>query len=53
MVVRIKLRVVSRAGQVELPALVNSGLEADEPQLIPPVEVAEGLGLLGEAKSQI
>ena len=51
MVVRVKLRVIGRAGQVELPALVNSGFEADEPQLILPVEVAEELGLLREARA--
>jgi len=47
LVVRVKLRVIDKAGQVELPALVNSGFEADGPQLIPPVEVAEGAWLAG------
>jgi len=48
--VRVRLRVRGRTGQAELPALVNSGFEADEPQLILPVEVAQELGLLGEAR---
>mgnify|MGYP007013797225 CR=1 FL=1 len=50
MAVRVRLRVRGRTGQAELPALVNSGFEADEPQLILPVEVAQELGLLGEAR---
>ena len=50
MVVRVRLRVIGRTGRAELPALVNSGFEADGPQLILPVEVAQELGLLEEAK---
>ena len=49
MVVRVRLRIKGRTGQVELPALVKSGFEADGPQLILPVEVAQELGLLAEA----
>ena len=51
MVVRVGLRVRGRTGQAEIPALVNSGFEADGPQLILPVEVAQELGLLDEARA--
>ena len=50
MVVRVRLRVRGRTEHVELPALVNSAFEADGPQLILPIEVAQELGLLEEAR---
>jgi len=50
LVVRVRLRIRGRTGHVELPALVNSGFEADGPQLILPIEVAQELGLLEEAR---
>lgn len=49
MVVRVRLRLRGSGRQVEVSALVNSGFEADEPQLILPLEIADRLGLLGEA----
>ena len=50
MVVKVRLRIKGRSGQVELPALVNSGFEANEPQLVLPIEIAQELGLLEEAR---
>lgn len=49
MVVRVRLRLRRGGKQAEVLALVNSGFEADEPQLILPLEIADRLGLLGEA----
>jgi hypothetical protein len=46
--VRVKLRVRSRlepVREVETVALVNSGFEADTPQLLVPMRLAERLGL--------
>ena len=48
MAVRVKLRIKSRldpSRSVESIALVNSGFEADTPQLLIPVKLAEELGL--------
>lgn len=44
MVVRVKLRVSDESRSVELVALVNSGYEADGPQLMVPVGIARRLG---------
>jgi hypothetical protein len=41
--VRVRLRRGSRS--VETSALVNSGLESGEPDVVVPVEVARALGL--------
>ena len=41
--VRVRLEVGDRA--MEVPALLNSGFESDEPDVVIPVEVAEALGL--------
>jgi len=41
--VRVKIEVGDRS--VELPALLNSGFESDEPDVVVPVSVAEALGL--------
>ena len=46
MVVRIRLRIVSRVGkEVTTSALVNSGFEAETPQLLLPRSLAYELGL--------
>jgi len=45
MAVRVRLRVKRGGRAVEVIALVNSGYEADSPQLMVPVEVARSLGL--------
>ena len=45
MVVRVRLRVVRQDKSLDLIALVNSGYEADTPQLMVPVSVAKELGL--------
>ena len=45
MAVRIKLRVSRGLRSLDLVALVNSGYEADSPQLLIPISVARELGL--------
>jgi len=45
MAVRVRLRLSRGDRVVEAPALVNSGYEADSPQLMVPIEVARSLGL--------
>jgi len=43
--VRVRLRVERGARSLEVVALVNSGYEADTPQLMVPVSIARGLGV--------
>ena len=43
MAVRVRIR--GRRGAVTVPALVNSGFEAEEPEMILPPELADELGL--------
>ncbi len=45
MVVRVKLRIKGKGKDVETSALVNSGFEAVEPQLVIPLNLAETLNL--------
>ena len=47
MAVRVRLRIRARhgGGEVETSALVNSGYEADSPQLLIPRPLAARLGL--------
>ena len=45
MAVRVRLRVSRGGSGVEVVALVNSGYEADSPQLMVPVALAKVLGL--------
>lgn len=45
MVVRVRLRIVGERGEVETPALANSGYEAETPQLLVPIKLAQELGL--------
>jgi len=44
-VVRVKIRLKGPAGQIETTALVNSGFETKEPEIILPSEVSELLGI--------
>jgi len=43
--VRVKLRVCSRSGCVKTVALVNSGFESDEPEIVLPLPLATVLNL--------
>jgi len=45
MAVRVKLRIMRESSVVDVVALVNSGYEADTPQLMIPVVIARTLGL--------
>ena len=46
MVVRVRLRIrASSRRETTTPALINTGFEADEPQLVIPLSLAEALGL--------
>lgn len=45
MVVRVRLRIVREDIVVETSALVNSGYEAETPQLLIPIKLAQILGL--------
>jgi hypothetical protein len=45
MAVRVRLRILRGDNVVETVALVNSGYEADSPQLMIPVHLAKVLGL--------
>lgn len=50
MVVRVKVRIRGGSEPIETSVLVNSGFEAEEPQLILPLSLAENAGLtLAEA----
>ena len=44
--VRVKVRVRYRGASLDLVALVNTGYEADVPEILVPMSVAEKLGLL-------
>ncbi len=48
--VRVKIRVKSNHGEVETPALVNTGFETDEPEILLPASLAENLGLYPPAE---
>ena len=43
--VRVKVRIGVGSRSIELPALLNSGFESNEPDVVIPVRVAETLGL--------
>ena len=45
MAVRVRLRIKGKNGEIVTSALVNSGFEAEEPQLIIPLSLAERLNL--------
>mgnify|MGYP001101273899 CR=1 FL=1 len=45
MAVRVRLRIKSRSREVVTSTLINSGFEAEEPQLVVPLSLAEALGL--------
>ncbi len=45
MVVRVRVRIVKGDRTVETVALANSGYEAETPQLLVPIKLAEELGL--------
>ncbi|MBS7612095.1 hypothetical protein KEJ27_07845 [Candidatus Bathyarchaeota archaeon] len=45
MVVRVKVKLQSATGEVVTAALANSGFEADEPEVILPIKVAERLSI--------
>jgi len=44
-VVRVRLRIRREGVELDVVALVNSGYEADSPQLMVPVDLARRLGL--------
>ena len=46
MAVRVRLRIRKSEREVTTSALVNTGFEADEPQLVMPLPLAEELQLL-------
>jgi len=43
--VRVKVRIKSSRGETETPALVNTGFETEQPEILLPVKLAEELGL--------
>ena len=43
--VRVRIRIKSSRGEAETPALVNTGFETEEPEILLPVKLAEKLGL--------
>mgnify|MGYP000701642243 CR=1 FL=1 len=45
MVVRVKLKIKSKKGEVITKALINSGYESEEPEILVPVNIARNLGL--------
>jgi len=45
MVVRVRLRITKNSKIVETSALANSGYEAETPQLLVPIKLAQLLGL--------
>jgi len=45
------VRLRKGGAEVETSALINSGFEADEPQIVLPMEVARRLGLLERARA--
>jgi len=45
MVVRVKLKIKSKRGEVIIKALINSGYESEEPEILVPVNIARNLGL--------
>jgi hypothetical protein len=53
MAVRVKIRVRSGDKEVVMPALVNSGYETDEPELLVPTNVARALGFWPETREAV
>lgn len=51
MVVRVKLKIKGKNEEITTSTLINSGFEAEEPQLIIPLKLAEVLGLTGDETS--
>ena len=51
MAVRVRLRIRKNGREVTTSALVNTGFEADEPQLVVPLRLAEELQLLSGGAS--
>ena len=51
MAVRVRLRIRKGGREVTTSALVNTGFEADEPQLVVPLRLAEELQLLSGGAS--
>ena len=45
MAVRVRIRISRQDKSVDVVALVNSGYEADSPQLMVPISIAKELGL--------
>lgn len=43
--VRVRIRVRSGGGELETPALVSTGFETEQPEILLPVKLAEELGL--------
>ena len=43
--VRVRIRIKSSTQEAETPALVNTGFETEEPEILLPVKLAEKLGL--------
>ncbi len=52
MPVRVKLRVSSESKSLLTSGYVNSGYEADQPELLVPLPLAEELGLWGRASEE-
>jgi len=50
-VVRVKLKIKGKNEEITTSTLINSGFEAEEPQLIIPLKLAEVLGLTGDETS--
>jgi hypothetical protein len=45
MAIRIKIKMKSKLEEVSVVALVNSGFEANTPQILVPIKLAQGLNL--------
>ncbi|RLI41555.1 hypothetical protein DRO59_06635 [Candidatus Bathyarchaeota archaeon] len=43
--VRVRIRIKSSKEEIETPALVNTGFETEQPEILLPVKLAEKLGL--------
>ena len=44
--VRVRVRIEAPGGSIETSALVNTGFETPNPQILLPIKAAEKLGLL-------
>jgi predicted aspartyl protease len=49
--VRVKIRVKLNREEVEAAALVNTGFETEQPEILLPVKLAERLGLYPPARN--